>query len=72
MPVDGHREHFSPPLLIPSSVENVITIIRLSNRCTHTLQPLDEGFSGLQHFKRRVKSHLPFAGIIRSSPYSPH
>ena len=22
-------------------------------------------------FKRRVKSHLPFAGIIRSSPYSP-
>ena len=23
-------------------------------------------------FKRRIKSHLPFAGIIRSSPYSPH
>ena len=22
-------------------------------------------------FKRRIKSHLPFAGIIRSSPYSP-
>jgi len=22
-------------------------------------------------FKRRVKSHLPSAGIIRSSPYSP-
>jgi hypothetical protein len=21
--------------------------------------------------KRRVKSHLPFAGIIKSSPYSP-
>ena len=21
--------------------------------------------------KRRIKSHLPFAGIIRSSPYSP-
>ena len=21
-------------------------------------------------FKRRIKSHLPFAGIIRSSPYS--
>ena len=23
-------------------------------------------------FKHRVKSHLPSAGIIRSSPYSPH
>ena len=22
-------------------------------------------------FKRRIKSHMPFAGIIRSSPYSP-
>ena len=22
-------------------------------------------------YKRRIKSHLPFAGIIRSSPYSP-
>jgi len=22
-------------------------------------------------FKRRIKSHLPFAGIIKSSPYSP-
>ena len=22
------------------------------------------------NFKRRIKSHLPFAGIIRSSPYS--
>ena len=22
-------------------------------------------------FKRRIKSHLPFADIIRSSPYSP-
>jgi hypothetical protein len=26
--------------------------------------------SGLT-FKRRIKSHLQFAGIIRSSPYSP-
>ena len=23
-------------------------------------------------FKRRVKSNLPFSGIITSSPYSPH
>jgi len=23
------------------------------------------------NFKRRIKSRLPFAGIIRSSPYSP-
>jgi len=26
----------------------------------------------LFYFKSRIKSHLPFAGIIRSSPYSPH
>jgi len=26
---------------------------------------------GALTFKRRIKSHLPFAGIIRSSPYSP-
>ena len=26
---------------------------------------------GLLTFKRRIKSHLPSAGIIRSSPYSP-
>ena len=28
--------------------------------------------SEILNFKRRIKSHLPFAGIIRSSPYSPH
>ena len=28
-------------------------------------------FSKYLTFKRRIKSHLPFAGIIRSSPYSP-
>ena len=27
--------------------------------------------AGYLTFKRRIKSHLPFAGIIRSSPYSP-
>jgi len=26
---------------------------------------------GTLTFKRRIKSNLPFAGIIRSSPYSP-
>jgi hypothetical protein len=26
----------------------------------------------LEPFKHRIKSHLPFADIIRSSPYSPH
>ena len=26
----------------------------------------------LKPFKRQVKSHLPFAGIIRSSPYTLH
>jgi hypothetical protein len=44
LPVDGHRAHFSSPLLIQSAAENVITIIRLLNCCNHTIQPLDEGF----------------------------
>ena len=26
---------------------------------------------GALTFKRRIKSHLPFAGVVRSSPYSP-
>jgi len=27
--------------------------------------------TGVLTFKRRIKSHMPFAGVIRSSPYSP-
>ena len=29
-----------------------------------------EGIVNALTFKRRIKSHLPFAGIISSSPYS--
>jgi len=29
-----------------------------------------EASTGILTFKRRIKSHLPFAGIISSSPYS--
>jgi len=32
---------------------------------------LERQFFNINPFKRRVKSHLPSAGIIRSSPYSP-
>ena len=32
----------------------------------------DNALSASLTFKRRIKSHLPFAGIIRRSPYSPH
>ena len=32
---------------------------------------LQAGHSDPLNFKRRIKSRLPFAGIIRSSPYSP-
>ena len=40
-------------------------------------QPEEEKINQIQlkslklTFKRRIKSHLQFAGIIRSSPYSP-
>ena len=35
------------------------------------LIPGDAQFYTVLTFKRRIKSRLPFAGIIRSSPYSP-
>jgi len=31
---------------------------------------LDTKMNNYQHFKHRIKYHLPFAGIIRSLPYS--
>jgi hypothetical protein len=34
------------------------------------LRPYISSILLLQPYKRRIKSHLPFAGIIRSSPYS--
>jgi len=37
------------------------------NSTCYTIHPI---LSFFFNFKRRVKSHLPFAGIIRSSPYS--
>ena len=47
LPADGHRAHFSSPVLIQSAAENGITILRLQNRSTRTLHPLDEVFLGL-------------------------
>ena len=38
---------------------------------TSTTQLQKPQISKLLTFKRRIKSHLPSAGIIRSSPYSP-
>ena len=40
------------------------TIRQLTSHCC------DISFNIYLTFKRRIKSHLPFAGIIRSSPYS--
>ena len=39
----------------------------------HKFQDMGTGLYLVQRltFKRRIKSHLPFAGIIKSSPYSP-
>jgi len=37
---------------------------------THGIQS-DHTNTEVLTFKHRIKSHLPFAGIIRSSPYSP-
>ena len=54
-------------------------IILWSVDCTQHQVPEDHDFNifvpspwpHFQPFKRRVKSHLPSAGIIRSSPYTP-
>ena len=39
--------------------------------CTKSYVLLTGWIATLLTFQRRIKSHLPFAGIIRSSPYSP-
>jgi hypothetical protein len=43
-----------------------------STQCDQELPPSNESILSFPYpFKRRIKSHLPFSGIIRSSPYSP-
>ena len=42
-----------------------------SRSCQHPSKPVRGLLYLLLTFKRRIKSHLRFAGIIRSSPYSP-
>jgi len=54
--------------------DNINTLIAELNPICHLLALL--GAHHILHvsrirFKRQVKSHLPSAGIIRSSPYSP-
>jgi len=70
---------FSKDIHIPVGRDSVVGIAipyRLDGRrieCKyHTSLPqLSRRNVGPLNFKRRIKSHLPFAGIIRSSPYSP-
>jgi hypothetical protein len=54
----------APPTACPQIMHGtcikITVIVSFIYLCTLTL------------YKRRVKSHLPFASIIRSSPYSPH
>ena len=53
------------------------TRIQVSNHYTRLTQimaqliVLKDTDSQELNFTRRIKSHLPFAGIIKSSPYSP-
>jgi len=51
-------------LYIINGVSQMHMLCDMSNVRTHTVRIT-------LNFKRRIKSHLPFAGIIRSSPYSP-
>ena len=49
-------------------------LLKKTSRCLKQPTPYiplnDNRFATLT-FKRQIKTHLPFAGIIRSSPYSP-
>ena len=47
-----------------------LKIIYSSFLCLRTLQKCKIFICITLTFRRRIKSHLPFAGIIRSSPYS--
>ena len=42
------------------------------NRNTQFLNNEDHGLYAVLTFRRQIKSHLPFAGIIRRVPYSTH
>ena len=42
--------------------------LKIKHRCLSEVP--QEILQNALTFKRRIKSHLPFAGIIRSSPYS--
>jgi hypothetical protein len=48
--LDCHRTHCSSPLLFQTAAENNVTIIRLPNHCTHTLQLLDKFFLTLKSY----------------------
>ena len=71
--------HLVVPLIAPKSVRTVVfwdSTSPHSQKPKGTFNPLTEfpkfwQIRIVQPFKRLGKSHLPFAGIIRSSPYSP-
>jgi hypothetical protein len=58
----GHGPLLSSPMIMQMHVEREDPVSVLSVQA-HTVSLLT--------LKRRIKSHLPFAGIIRISPYSP-
>ena len=55
-------------IILPYRQSPALNSIQSLLVCLHPSFPL---FQFPLTFKRRIKSHLPFAGIIRSSPYSP-
>ena len=62
---------FRPKSIRIKSVYNtspVLVVVWLVNLRKEVLRSGCEG--NVLTFKRRIKSHLPFAGIIRRSPYS--
>jgi len=56
------------PTADPPFCPCVLFVLRME-KCARSYGKLAVG--SLQPFKRRIKSHLLFAGIIRSSPFSP-
>jgi len=52
-------------------MEANIARLRITGRDKHYYKMALLRFCCIQPFKPRIKSHLLFAGIIRSSPFSP-
>ena len=57
---------------VVSSMSELNRLVVRVKQCVSTRENSVSPRHDVLTLKYRVKSHLPFAGIVRNSPYSPH